>query len=86
MTRREVRVAMGARIRAIRQSKGMGLQTLSCLSDIPEIMIGRMEIGRTRVTLENLFCLARALDVSVMVFFEDDGERRKQPQINADER
>jgi len=82
MTRREVREMIGGRLRALRQSRGMGLQTLSCLSDIPEMMIGQMEIGRTCITFENLFCLARALGVSVMEFFNDDDQR--EPQINTD--
>jgi len=72
MTRREVREMVGARIRAVRQSKGMGFRTLSCLSDIPELMIGRMERGATPIRFENLFCLARAMGVSVTTFFEDE--------------
>ena len=83
-TRRDVRAFVGARIRAIRERSGMGLRTLSELSDIPELMIGQMEIGRTRITFENMLCIARALGVSVMEFFEDDDQR--EPQMNADGR
>ena len=68
-TRREVRALVGARIRAIRERMGMGVRTLSALSDIPELMIGQMERGRMLIRFENLLCLARALGVSAVDFF-----------------
>ena len=68
-TRRDVRAFVGARIRAIRERTGMGVRTLSVLSDIPELMIGQMERGAMQIRFENLLCLARALGVSVVEFF-----------------
>ena len=68
-TRRDVRALVGARIRAIRQRTGMGVRTLSALSDIPELMIGQMERGAMLIRFENLLCLARALGVSAVEFF-----------------
>ncbi|MHC5054507.1 MAG: helix-turn-helix domain-containing protein [Planctomycetota bacterium] len=65
-TRRDVRALVGARIRGLRERRGMGVQTLSELSDIPEFMIRALEGGRMRqMCLENLLCLARALGVPV---------------------
>jgi transcriptional regulator with XRE-family HTH domain len=68
-TRRDVRAFVGARIRMIRERTGMGVRTLSELSDIPELMIGQMERGAMLIRFENLLCLARALGVSVIDFF-----------------
>ncbi|MHC5057547.1 MAG: helix-turn-helix domain-containing protein [Planctomycetota bacterium] len=72
MTRRDVRAFVGARVREFRRRSGMGIRTLSEISDIPELMVGAIERGRMRVTFENLLCLARALGVGVTAFFEDD--------------
>ena len=70
-TRRGTREFIGARIRRFREARGLSLSKLQDLADIPEMMIGQMEIGRMRITLENLLCLARALDVPVIDFFGD---------------
>ncbi len=72
VTRRGTREFVGARIRAAREARGLSLRGLSDLADIPEMMIGQMEIGRVRITFENLLCLARALGVSVVEFFGDE--------------
>lgn len=71
-TRRDVRALVGARIRAIRERMGMGVRTLSALSDIPEMMIGQMERGAMLMRFENLLCVARALGVPVTELFGDD--------------
>ncbi len=71
-TRRDVRALVGARIRAIRERSGMGVRTLSALSDIPELMIGQMERGAMQMRFENLLCVARALGVPVTELFGDD--------------
>ncbi len=71
-TRRGTREFVGARIRAIRERRGMGVGKLSELSDIPEFMINTMEHGRMQMRFENLLCLARGLGVSVVEFFSDD--------------
>jgi transcriptional regulator with XRE-family HTH domain len=70
-TRRDVRAFVGARIRGVRERRGMDVRTLSELSDIPEFMIGALEGGGMQMRFENLLCLARALGVSVEEFFGD---------------
>ena len=72
MTRREVRTRLGARVRELRERRGMGIRTLSVLSDIPEFMIGAIERGSMRFTIEHLLCLARALAVPVTSFLGPD--------------
>jgi len=71
-TRRGTREFVGARMRRFREERGLSISELHHLSDIPEMMIGQMEIGRRQITLENLLCLARALDVPLVDFFGDD--------------
>jgi transcriptional regulator with XRE-family HTH domain len=70
-TRRNVRALVGARIRTIREGRGLSLRALSDLADIPELLIGQMERGAMLVRFENLLCLARALGVPVTKFFDE---------------
>ncbi len=72
MARRETREFVGARIRAIREARGLSVSDLQDLSDVPELMIAKIERGRMVIRFENLLCLARALGVSVVDFFEED--------------
>ena len=69
-TRRETRRWLGARIRDVREAKGLSRRALSELADLPEAMIASMEDGHARVTFENLLCLARALDVPLGNLFQ----------------
>ncbi|MHC5057352.1 MAG: helix-turn-helix domain-containing protein [Planctomycetota bacterium] len=80
-TRRDVRAFVGARIREVRERRGMGIVTLSELSDIPEFMVRALEGGRMQMRFENLLCLARALGVGVTAFLEtgDAGEADADP-------
>jgi transcriptional regulator with XRE-family HTH domain len=71
LTRREVRKRLGAKIRKLREARGLTINALSGSSDIPPVMIGQMENGRMRITLENLLCLSRALEVPLVELFDD---------------
>ena len=71
-TRRGTREFVGARIRAIRERRGMDVRTLSERSDIPEFMVRQMERGRVTISFENVLCLARGLGVPVIELFGDD--------------
>jgi transcriptional regulator with XRE-family HTH domain len=64
-----VRVFVGARIRQLREERGLSFRPLSDLADIPELMIGQMERGATLMRFENLLCLARALGVPATELF-----------------
>ena len=74
MTRREVRERVGARIMWFRAARCFSRRRLSDLSDIPEILLGRIENGRMRVTFENTLCIARALGVRVHDLLADPEE------------
>ena len=76
--RHETRAFVGARIREIRKRHGMGVRTLSELSDVPELTIGMMEGGRMLVRFENLLCIARGLGVPVTELFTDPDDREAE--------
>ena len=78
MTRREVRELLGARIRSVREARGLSLRELTNLSDIPEVLLGTMERGRMLIRLENLLCIARALRVPVTELFTDPDDREAE--------
>ncbi|MEL7327633.1 MAG: helix-turn-helix transcriptional regulator [Pseudomonadota bacterium] len=59
----------GARIRAIRNSKGMSAEALSALSGVSEGYITKVERGEKSPTLSILSRLANALDVHIVTFF-----------------
>ncbi len=82
-TRRETREFVGARIMWFRVARGLSVRELSDLSDIPELLLTTIERGRTRITFENLLCLARALDVPVVELFVEDDSGRPD-SLNAD--
>ena len=65
MTRREARQSVGARVKALREARGLSVERLEELSDIPEFMIRALEAGNMRVTFENIVCLARGMRVRV---------------------
>ncbi len=83
LTRREVRKLLGAKIRVLREARGLTRDALSGFSDIPPMMIGQMENGFMRISFENVLCFARALRVSVMELFEegdtDEGDLGPDP-------
>ncbi len=57
------REAMGARIRRLREARGMTQEKLSDSADIGRVTLVRIEKGEQSPRLETLMALARALDV-----------------------
>ncbi|MHC5053339.1 MAG: helix-turn-helix domain-containing protein [Planctomycetota bacterium] len=76
MTRRGTRELVGARIRAVREARGLSVRELGGLSDVPELMLAAIERGRMRITFENLLCLARALGVPAIDLFDFEKDGR----------
>ncbi|RII13791.1 anaerobic benzoate catabolism transcriptional regulator [Streptomyces sp. YIM 130001] len=59
----EVLDAVGPRLRALRQARGVTLAGLSGATGVSESTLSRLESGRRRATLELLLQLSRAYDV-----------------------
>ena len=69
-SRWKIRKEIGARIRALREAKGLSVCDLAERSAVPEMEIGMLENGKRSVRFETLLCLARALGVSPTSLFE----------------
>ena len=67
---------LGARIRSMREARGISFRQLCDRSDISEVSLTMIGRGWAKLTTEALLSLAAALRVSVMEFFEDDGDGR----------
>lgn len=61
----EVYILIGARIRALRQSKGMTQQTLADECDMEKPNISRIENGNTNPTIKSLWRISTALGMKL---------------------
>ncbi|MBT2232288.1 helix-turn-helix domain-containing protein [Nonomuraea sp. NEAU-A123] len=64
------RVAFGNRIRELREAKGLSQEKLADLASIHRTYISSVERGQRNVGLDNVFAIARALEVSPARLFE----------------
>lgn len=71
-----VLVALGARVRDIRESRGMTQSDLSAETGINRVTLSKIEQGRQDVGAVRLTRLSAALEVSIQVLFGQD----KNPQ------
>ena len=55
--------ALGARVRAVRESRGLSLAALSRRSDVARATLTQLEAGQGNPTLETVYALANALGV-----------------------
>lgn len=70
----EVYILIGARIKALRQSKGMTQQTLADECDIETPNLSRIENGNTNPTIKSLWKISNALGVKLKDLVDIDGE------------
>lgn len=56
-------------IKAVRKQKGITQQRLSEASGIDQSSISRMENGKQGISLDNLYLIANALEVSIESLF-----------------
>ncbi|HUW10298.1 MAG TPA: helix-turn-helix transcriptional regulator [Anaerolineae bacterium] len=61
---------VGARLRALREEKGLTQEALASLCGLDRTYISGIERGKRNVAMRNLHSIARALDVSLSQFFE----------------
>lgn len=61
----DINVLVGARVRTLREQRGISQQRLAELSDISVDAVGKVERGVYSPTLDTLASLARGLDVSL---------------------
>jgi transcriptional regulator with XRE-family HTH domain len=63
-------ILFGSKLRLIRQSKGLSMEKLAALSSFEYSQISRIELGQINTSLDTIFKLAKALDVSPKEFFD----------------
>lgn len=61
-------------IKAVRKQKGITQQGLSEISGIDQSSISRMENGKQGISLNNLYLIADALEVSIESLFRGDSK------------
>jgi transcriptional regulator with XRE-family HTH domain len=69
-TRRDIRKLLGARVKKVREERGLGRLELGRRSGLSEMEVGLIENGSKPIRCEDLVCLAKGLGVSPVTFFE----------------
>jgi transcriptional regulator with XRE-family HTH domain len=70
--------AVGSRIRAVRQARGMSLRALAEKVGVSASMLSLIENGRSRSSIPTLYAVVEALDMSMDSLFSD-GPTRAEP-------
>jgi len=67
----EVQKQFGARMRALRQQRGLSQEELAFSCNLDRTYIGSVERGERNISLVNIHTIAAALGVSLREFFND---------------
>ncbi len=70
MSRRDIRRLLGARVRELREERGLSQDELGNRSGMSDMEVGLIENGAKPIRCEDLVCLAKGLGVSPVAFFE----------------
>ena len=68
---------VGARVRDLREQRGLSMRALAELCELSPNAISLMERGKTSPNVSTLHRLAKALQVHITAFFEDREERAR---------
>lgn len=68
-----MRQAFGARLHALRKTRGWQLDDIALRVGMTKTSISRIEKGKQNITMVDIMRIARALEVSPASLFEDDG-------------
>ena len=67
----------GARIKEIRESKGINQEQLAEMVNMESRHISRIETGKSFTTMENIVKIAKALNVNISVLFDFKHKQEK---------
>jgi len=70
----EVPPAVGVNLRRLRSKRGLSLQRLAQRSGVSRAMLGQIELGRSAPTINLLWKVARALDVTFSALITQEDE------------
>jgi len=68
----DIKVTIGQRIRAIRETKNQSQKDLAYDADLDRSYIASVENGQRNISIVNIEKIANALKVSLKEFFEDE--------------
>jgi transcriptional regulator with XRE-family HTH domain len=74
----EIKVKIGARIKVLRELKGMSQKDLAYESDLDRSYIASVESGKRNISIVNIEKITNALKVSLKEFFEDESFDEKK--------
>lgn len=66
-----VAVEIGARIRYVREQRGLKAKDVAAAAEITPSLLSQVERGLSNPSINTLRAIARALDVPIVTFFED---------------
>jgi transcriptional regulator with XRE-family HTH domain len=70
----QAQLIVGNKIRALREAAGMSQEELASAAGLHRTYIGSVERGERNISLRNLVCLSRALNIPPAALLEDLGE------------
>ena len=71
ISKKEILIKFGERVRELRKEKGLSQEELSFKADLHRTYIGMIERAEKNITLINIEKIANALDVSIKDLFHD---------------
>lgn len=72
------------KLKSIRKEKGLTTYELSELTGIPQSTISKMENGKRKIETESIQILAKAFNVPVSYFFDEEEEKSEEKTIEKD--
>lgn len=87
MQRQKVRAIdthIGRRLRALRTQRGLSLEAVAEIIEVTQQQMSRYELGKQKLTADQLFRLGRGLDVPIAWFFqafEEDPQELQRLQV-----
>lgn len=73
MSKKNILIAFGEKVRELRKEKGLSQEDLSFKADLHRTYIGMIERAEKNITLINIEKIAKALNVDIKELF--DGEK-----------
>ena len=69
LKREEVSKKIGARIREIRNDKGLSIEKVANGANIDYTQLSRIELGKINTSIYQLYCISKSLDVPIPHIF-----------------
>lgn len=85
-SREAISVDVAARLRELREGRGISMRTLATKSGLSANALSMIERGKTSPSVSTLYKLADALGISITAFFGVETEKKKIVFLKSDER